>query len=85
MIHDNVENDFDALRLCAVNECLEVGIGSPVRIDSQEVIDPVAVVGRAVSLHPLLFEWRRDPDGCETKLFDSCNTLAGCAATGKTL
>ena len=85
MVQDNVEHNFHALRVCTVDEGFEISVGSPVRVDGQKVINPISVVGRTVSLNPLLLEGWCDPNSRETHLLDSSNALAGSAATGETL
>ena len=82
MVQNDIEHNLYALRLRAVNKIFEVCICSPVRVNGQEVVNPIAVVRSAISLNPLLLERRGDPDCCEAKLLDSSNTLTSGAATG---
>ena len=53
----------------AVDERREVGIRPEMRIDAREVEPPVPVVRGAVTLHRLLDDDRREPDGREPEVF----------------
>ncbi len=58
VVHDDVEVDLQPEAVRAVGERLEVRVRAEVRVDLREVEPPVAVVRRAVALHPLLHDDR---------------------------
>ena len=67
VIGDDVHIDLHATRMRRIDQGLEVGIGAEMRINLGEIGHPIAVItGRFLArrtLHRLVLENRRDPDG----------------------
>ena len=67
VVDDDVHVELHAAGVDRVNQRLEVGVRSEMRIDSGKVGDPIAVVAGALlsrrALHRLVLEDRSDPDG----------------------
>ena len=80
VVRDDVEVDLDVLRVRLFDEGLELGVGAEVRVDLREVGDPVAVVAgarvRALALHGLVLEARRQPDRRRAEPVDVVELLA---------
>ena len=70
MVDDHVEVDLQPQPVRAGDEVGEVLVRAQMRVDVEEVLDPVAVIGRAVALDRLLAERRRHPQRGEPEVFD---------------
>ncbi len=77
VVDDDVEVDLQPEAVRALDERREVRVRPEVRIDSREVEPPVPVVRRAVSLHPLLDDDRREPDRREAESLDRARDPSG--------
>ena len=61
VIDDDVHVDTQAAGVRLADELAEFIIRAQVRVDPQEIRDPVTMVACAASLHGLVCEWRRHP------------------------
>ena len=68
VIEDDVQDDADAVRMSGIHQVDEILAGAEVRVDIEEILDAVAMVGVGVRGH--LLEHRADPDGRHTEALE---------------